>query len=175
MMFLANREISSKVNELVGPEGIAEDAVVAQISREVLNKLFGNEEPHCYGASVTKYQISKFCCNLRRMRGEVLADENRFLKEKNMEKKLNEVYGMLKLFSVILDLDNVTSASAAAVGTCDKQPSSSTSPSPFIDDDHYSPVMDDPSFGYRKIQMLLIRSFTGMDPLLALVIELVES
>nr|GEW55947.1 hypothetical protein [Tanacetum cinerariifolium] len=119
------------------------------------------------------------------MRGEVLADENRFLKEKvdnqtkeletskkqlatqnkkvesyrkqvetqglqmkNMEKKLNEVYGMLKLFSVIPDLDNVNSASAAAAGTCDKQPSSSTLPSPFIDDDHYSPVMDDPSFGY---------------------------
>ncbi|GKA67749.1 hypothetical protein Tco_0767666 [Tanacetum coccineum] len=179
-----NREISSKVKELVRREGIAEDAVVAQIAREVLYKLFGNEEPHCYGAGVTKSQISKFCCNLRRMRGEVLADENHFLKEKvdnqtkeletckkqlatqnkkvesyrkqvetqglqmkNMEKKLNEVYGMLKLFLAFLDLDNVTSAFAAA-STCDKQPSSSTSPSPFMDEDHYSPVMDDPSFGY---------------------------
>nr|GFB36538.1 basic helix-loop-helix leucine zipper transcription factor [Tanacetum cinerariifolium] len=148
MMVIANREISSKVKELVGPEGIAEDAMVAQIAREVLNKLFGNEEPHCYGAGVTKSQISKFCCNLRRMRGEVLADENSFLKEKNMEKKLHEVYGMLKLFPAIPDLDYVTSASAAAASTCNKQPSSSTSPSPFIDEDHYSPVMDDPSFGY---------------------------
>nr|GEW99087.1 probable E3 ubiquitin-protein ligase ARI2 [Tanacetum cinerariifolium] len=71
---IANREISSKVKELVGPEGIAEDAMVAHIARE------------------------------------------------NMEKKLHEVYGMLKLFPAISDLDNVTSASAAAAAsTCDKQ------------------------------------------------------
>ncbi|GKE52702.1 hypothetical protein Tco_1487858, partial [Tanacetum coccineum] len=50
MMVIANREISSKVKELVGPEGIAEDVMVAKIAREVLNKLLGNEEPHCYGA-----------------------------------------------------------------------------------------------------------------------------
>ncbi|GJT14781.1 ribose 5-phosphate isomerase A [Tanacetum coccineum] len=174
MMVIANREISSKVKELVGPEGIAEDVVVAKIAREVLNKLLGNEEPHCYGAGVTKSQISKFCCDLKRMRGEGLADENRFLKEKvdnqtkeihtqkkqiemcnkeletckrqlvtqnkkvesykkqvetqglqmkNMEQKLNEVYGMLKLLPAFPDLDNVASASASAVagGTCDKQ------------------------------------------------------
>ncbi|GKC11764.1 ribose 5-phosphate isomerase A [Tanacetum coccineum] len=144
MMVIANQEISSKVKELVGPEGIAEDAVVAKIAREVLNKLFGNEEPHCYGVGVTKSQISKFCCDLRRMRGEVLADENRFLKEKNMEQKLDGVYAMLKLLPAFPDLDNVASTSAA--GTCDKQPSST--PSPFMDEDHYSPVMDDPSFGY---------------------------
>ncbi|GKD45186.1 ribose 5-phosphate isomerase A [Tanacetum coccineum] len=140
MMVIANQEISSKVKELVGPEGIAEDAVVAKIAREVLNKLFGNEEPHCYGVGVTKSQISKFCCDLRRMRGEVLADENRFLKEKrlnkkvesykkqvetqglqmkNMEQKLKEVYGILKLLPAFLDLSNVASTSAA--GTCDKQ------------------------------------------------------
>ncbi|GKD09341.1 ribose 5-phosphate isomerase A, partial [Tanacetum coccineum] len=171
MMVIANREISSKVKELVGPEAIAEDAVVAKIAREVLNKLLGNEEPHCYGAGVTKSQISKFCCDLKRMRGEGLADENRFLKEKvdnqtkeihthkkqlemcnkeletckkqlasqnkkvesykkqvetqglqmkNMEQKLNEVYGMLKLLPAFPDLDNVASTSTAA-GTCDKQ------------------------------------------------------
>ncbi|GKB36892.1 hypothetical protein Tco_0881834 [Tanacetum coccineum] len=165
MMVIADREISSKVKELVGREGIAEDAMVAQIAMEVLNKLFGNEEPHCYGAGVTKSQISKFCCNLRRMRGEALADENDFLKEKvdhqtkeihthkkqiemcnkeletckrqlatqnkkvesykkqvetqglqmkNMEQKLNEVYGMLKLLPAFPDLDNVASASASA-------------------------------------------------------------
>nr|GEW47130.1 reverse transcriptase domain-containing protein [Tanacetum cinerariifolium] len=51
MMVIANREISSKVKELVGPEGIAEDFVVVKIARDVLNKLFGNEEPHCYGAA----------------------------------------------------------------------------------------------------------------------------
>ncbi|GKD85328.1 ribose 5-phosphate isomerase A [Tanacetum coccineum] len=196
MMVIANREISSKVKELVGPEGIAEDVVVAKIAREVLNKLLGNEEPHCYGAGVTKSQISKFCCDLKRMRGEGLADENRFLKEKvdnqtkeihthkkqlemcnkeletckkqlasqnkkvesykkqvetqglqmkNMEQKLNAVYGMLKLLPAFPDLDNVASTSTAA-GTCDKQPSSS--PSPFMDEDHYSPVMEHPSFGY---------------------------
>ncbi|GKF74076.1 ribose 5-phosphate isomerase A, partial [Tanacetum coccineum] len=31
MMVIANREISSKVKELVGPEGIAEDAAVAKL------------------------------------------------------------------------------------------------------------------------------------------------
>nr|GEX81115.1 ribose 5-phosphate isomerase, type A [Tanacetum cinerariifolium] len=82
MMVIANREISSKVKELAGLEGIVEDAVVAKIAREVINKLLGNEEPHCYGAGVTKSQISKFCCDLKRMRGEGLADENHFLKEK---------------------------------------------------------------------------------------------
>nr|GFB54356.1 hypothetical protein [Tanacetum cinerariifolium] len=41
-------------------------------------------------------------------------------------------------------LDNVTSTSAA--GTCDKQPSSS--PSSFMDEDHYSLVMEHPSFRY---------------------------
>nr|GFA61609.1 basic helix-loop-helix leucine zipper transcription factor [Tanacetum cinerariifolium] len=154
-----------------------------------------NEEPHCYGAGVTKSQISKFCCDLKRMRGEGLADENHFLKEKvdnqtkkihthkkqlemcnkeletckkqlasqnkkvesykkrvetqglqmkNMDQKLNVVYGMLKLLPAFPDLDNVASNSGA--GTCDKQPSSS--PSPFMDEDHYSPIMDHPSFGY---------------------------
>ncbi|GKA91621.1 ribose 5-phosphate isomerase A [Tanacetum coccineum] len=158
------------VKELVGPEGIAEDVMVAKIAREVLNKLLGNEEPHCYGAGVTKSQISKFCCDLKRMRGEGLADENRFLKEKvdnqtkeihthkkqlemcnkeletckkqlasqnkkvesykkqvetqglqikNMEQKLNEVYGMLKLLPAFPDLDNVASTSAA--GTCEQR------------------------------------------------------
>nr|GEU56790.1 ribose 5-phosphate isomerase, type A [Tanacetum cinerariifolium] len=194
MMVIANREISSKVKELVGPEGIAEDAVVAKIAREVINKLLGNEETHFYGAGVTKSKISKFCCDLKRMRGEGLTDENRFLKEKvdnqtneihthkkqlemcnkeletckkqlasqnkkvesykkqvetqglqmkNMNQKLNEVYGMLKLLLAFPNLDNVASISA---GTCEKQPSSS--PSPFMDEDHYSPVMDHPSFGY---------------------------
>nr|GEW90392.1 ribose 5-phosphate isomerase, type A [Tanacetum cinerariifolium] len=138
MMVIANLEISSKEKELVGPEGIAEDAVVAKIAREVINKLLGNEEPHCYGAGVTKSQIFKFCCGLKRMRSEGLADENRFLKEKNkkvesykkqvetqglqmknIDQKLNEVYGMLKLLHAFPNLDNVASTSAA--GTCDKQ------------------------------------------------------
>nr|GEX43841.1 ribose 5-phosphate isomerase, type A [Tanacetum cinerariifolium]GEX43851.1 ribose 5-phosphate isomerase, type A [Tanacetum cinerariifolium] len=130
-----------------------------------------------------------------RMRGEGLADENRFLKEKvdnqtkeihthkkqleicnkeletckkqlasqnkkvesykkqvetqglqmkNMDQKLNEVYGMLKLLPAFPDLDNVVSTSAPS--SCDKQPFSS--PSPFMDKDHYSPVMDHPLFGY---------------------------
>ncbi|GJX11494.1 hypothetical protein Tco_0201353 [Tanacetum coccineum] len=138
---IENQEISSKVKELVGPEGIAEDAVVEKIAREVLNKLLGNEEPRCYGAGVIKSQISKFCCDLKRMRGKGLADENHFLKEKNkkvksykkqvetqglqmknMEQKLNEVYGMLKLLPAFPDLDNVASTSTStAVGTCDKQ------------------------------------------------------
>nr|GEU97721.1 tetratricopeptide-like helical domain, DYW domain protein [Tanacetum cinerariifolium] len=113
MMVIANQEISSKVKELVGPEGIAEDAVVAKIAREVINKLLGNKEPHCYGAGVTKSQISKFCCDLKRLRGEDLADENSFLKEKNMDQKLNEVYGMLKLLPAFPDLDNVASTFAA--------------------------------------------------------------
>ncbi|GJZ84556.1 ribose 5-phosphate isomerase A [Tanacetum coccineum] len=95
MMVIANQEISSKVKELVGPEGIAEDAVVAKIARDVLNKLFGNEEPHCYGVGVTKSQISKFCCDLRRMRGEVLADENRFLKEK-VDNQTKEIHTQKK-------------------------------------------------------------------------------
>nr|GEW68082.1 ribose 5-phosphate isomerase, type A [Tanacetum cinerariifolium] len=56
----------------------------------------------------------------------------------------NEVYGMLKLLPAFPDLDNVASTSAA--GACDKQPSSS--PSPFMNEDHYSPVIDHPSFGY---------------------------
>nr|GEV47443.1 ribose 5-phosphate isomerase, type A [Tanacetum cinerariifolium] len=70
--------------------------------------------------------------------------ETQGLQMKNMDQKLNEVYGMLKLLPAFPDLDNVASTSAA--GTCDKQPSSS--PSPFMDEDHYSPVMDHPSFGY---------------------------
>nr|GFB47901.1 probable LRR receptor-like serine/threonine-protein kinase IRK [Tanacetum cinerariifolium] len=41
------------------------------------------------------------------------------------------------------DLDNVAST-FAPTGTFDKQPSSS--PSPFMDEDHYLPVMDDLSF-----------------------------
>nr|GEV38264.1 ribose 5-phosphate isomerase, type A [Tanacetum cinerariifolium] len=196
MMVIAYREISSKIKELGGPEGIVENAVVEKIAREVLNKLFGNEEPHCYRAGVTKSQISKFFCDLRRIRGKGLADENRFLKEKvdnqtkeiythkkqlemcnkeletckkqlatknkkvesykkqvetqgfqmkNMEQKLNEVYGMLKVLPAFLDLYNHASTSAAA-GTYDKQPS--YSPSPFVDVDNYSPIMDHPSFAY---------------------------
>nr|GEU51891.1 ribose 5-phosphate isomerase, type A [Tanacetum cinerariifolium] len=128
MMVIANQEISSKVKELVGPEGIAEDAMVAKIAREVINKLLGNEELHCYGAGVTKSQIYKFCCDLKRMRGEGLADENHFLKEKNAQTS-----------SCIPDLDNVASTSAA--DTCDKKPSSR--PSPFMDEDHYSPELDE--------------------------------
>ncbi|GKE40412.1 hypothetical protein Tco_1463817 [Tanacetum coccineum] len=144
MMVIAKQEISSKMKELGGPEGIVENVVVEKIAREVLNKHFGNKEPHCYGAGVTKSQISKFCCDLRRMRGEVLADENHFLKEKqlatlnkkvesykkqvetqglqmnNMEQKLNEVYGMLKVLLAFPDLYNPVSTSAAG-GTYDKQ------------------------------------------------------
>ncbi|GKB71917.1 hypothetical protein Tco_0933329 [Tanacetum coccineum] len=140
MMVIVNREISSKVKELVGPEGITEDVVVAKIAREVLNKLLGNEEPHCYGAGVTKSQISKYCCDLKRMRGKGLADEKKIKEEasqnkkvesykkqvetrglqmKNMEQKLNEVYGMLKLLPAFPDLDNVASTSVVA-STCDK-------------------------------------------------------
>ncbi|GKD41117.1 hypothetical protein Tco_1261324 [Tanacetum coccineum] len=70
--------------------------------------------------------------------------ETQGLQMKNMEQKLDGVYAMLKLLPAFPDLDNVASTSAA--GTCDKQPSST--PSPFMDEDHYSPVMDDPSFGY---------------------------
>nr|GEV37358.1 hypothetical protein [Tanacetum cinerariifolium] len=115
MMVIANREISSKVKELVGPEGIAEDVVVAKIARE-------NKKVESY-----KKQV-----------------ETQGLQMKNMDQKLNEVYGMLKLLPVFPDLDNVASNSGA--GTCDKHPSSS--PSPFMDEDHYSPIMDHPSFGY---------------------------
>ncbi|GJY50749.1 hypothetical protein Tco_0441596 [Tanacetum coccineum] len=71
--------------------------------------------------------------------------ETQDLQMKNMEQKLNEVYGMLKLLPAFPNLDNVASTSAAA-GTCDKQPFSS--PSPFMDEDHYLPVMEHPSFGY---------------------------
>ena len=83
-MFLvkANEEILRKKKEIGGPEGDVEHAVVAGIAREVLNKLIGDEEPHCFGAGVTKSQVSKFCCDLRKMRGEVLTNENRFLLEK---------------------------------------------------------------------------------------------
>nr|GEY33215.1 hypothetical protein [Tanacetum cinerariifolium] len=144
---IANREISSKVKELVGPE-----------------------EPHCYGAGVTKSQISKFCCDPNRMRGEGLADENYFLKEKvdNQTKEIHTHKKQLEMCNKesetckkqlasqnkkvesykkqveTQDLDNVASTSAA--GTCDKHPPSS--PSPFMDEDHYSSVMDHPSFGY---------------------------
>ena len=79
---IANQELSKKKLELVGPEGNIEPALEAEIAREVLNKLFGNEEPRCFGAGVTKSQITKFSCDLRMMRGEVLANENRFLLEK---------------------------------------------------------------------------------------------
>ncbi|PWA69540.1 Stress up-regulated Nod 19 [Artemisia annua] len=40
-----------------GPEGDVEHAVEAEIAREVLNKLIGDEEPHCFGAGVTKSQV----------------------------------------------------------------------------------------------------------------------
>nr|GEY21836.1 basic helix-loop-helix leucine zipper transcription factor [Tanacetum cinerariifolium] len=43
--------------------------------------------------------------------------ETQDLQMKNMDQKLNEVYGMLKLFPAFPDLDNVASTSAA--GTCD--------------------------------------------------------
>ncbi|GJV88950.1 ribose 5-phosphate isomerase A [Tanacetum coccineum] len=114
MMVIANREISSKVKELVGPEGIAEDAAVAKL--------------------------------LGRMRGEGLADKNRFLKEKvdNQTKEIHTHKKQLEMCNKELetckkqlaahnkkvesykkqvetqDLDNVASTSAAA-GTCDKR------------------------------------------------------
>lgn len=78
----ANEEILRKKKEIGGPEGDVEHAVVAEIAREVLNKLIGDEEPHCFGAGVTKSQVSKFSCDLTKMRGEVLTNENRFLLEK---------------------------------------------------------------------------------------------
>ena len=60
---------------------------MAENAREVLNKLIGDEEPHCFGAGVTKSQVSKFSRDLRKMRGEVLKNENRFLLEKVETKK----------------------------------------------------------------------------------------
>ena len=78
----ANREIERKKLELGGPEVNVEDDVVAEIARNVLNKLIGDEKPHCFGAGVTKSQVSKFSRDLRKMRGDVLANENRFLLEK---------------------------------------------------------------------------------------------
>nr|GEZ92198.1 hypothetical protein [Tanacetum cinerariifolium] len=112
MMVIVDREISSKVKELVGLEGIAEDAMVAQIARE--------------------------------MRGEALADENDFLKEKvdNQTKKIHTHKKKLEMCNKELetcknqlatqnkkvksykkqietqDLDN---AASAATSTCDKQ------------------------------------------------------
>ncbi|PWA61332.1 RING/U-box superfamily protein [Artemisia annua] len=157
----ANDEILRKKKEIGGSEGDVEHAVVAEIAREVLNKLIGDEEPHCFGAGVTKSQVSKFSCDLRKMRGEVLTNENRFLLEKvetqkktirdskkqvetqglqlkNMGESLSELHGMLKVFQTAFpDLYNVAST-AAATRTCDKHPSSSVSPVL----DHYSPVMD---------------------------------
>ncbi|PWA63681.1 Ribose 5-phosphate isomerase, type A [Artemisia annua] len=78
----ANEEILRKKKEIGGPEGDVEHAVEAEIAMEVLNKLIGDEEPHCFGAGVTKSQVSKFSCDLRKMRGDVLTYENRFLLEK---------------------------------------------------------------------------------------------
>nr|GEW54622.1 hypothetical protein [Tanacetum cinerariifolium] len=69
--------------------------------------------------------------------------ETQGLQMQNMKQKLDEVYGMLKLLPTFPDLDNVAST-FAPTGTFDKQPSSS--PSPFMDEDHYLPVMDDLSF-----------------------------
>ena len=83
----ANREIERKKLELGGPEGNVEDDVVAEIARNVLNKLIGDEKPHCFGAGVTKSQISKFSCDLRKMRGEVITNENRVLLEKVQTQK----------------------------------------------------------------------------------------
>nr|GEU29538.1 basic helix-loop-helix leucine zipper transcription factor [Tanacetum cinerariifolium] len=112
MMVIADREISSKVKELVGLESIGEDTMVAQIARE-------NKKVESYRKQV----------------------ETQGLQMKNMEQKLNEVYGMLILLPMFPDLDNVAFTFAAAAGTCDKQLSLSTSPSPFMDEDHYSPIM----------------------------------
>ena len=78
----ANEEILRKKKEIGGPEGDVEHDVEAEIAREVLNKLIGDEEPHCFGAGVTKSQVSKFSRDLRKMRGDVLTNENRFLLEK---------------------------------------------------------------------------------------------
>nr|GEX08766.1 ribose 5-phosphate isomerase, type A [Tanacetum cinerariifolium] len=46
--------------------------------------------------------------------------ETQGLQMKNMEQKLNEVYGMLKLLPAFPHLDNVASTSAGG-GTCDKR------------------------------------------------------
>nr|GEZ64418.1 ribose 5-phosphate isomerase, type A [Tanacetum cinerariifolium] len=45
--------------------------------------------------------------------------ETQGLQMKNMDQKLNEVYGMLKLLPAFPDLDNV--AFTFAAGTCDKE------------------------------------------------------
>ena len=86
----ANEEILRKKKEIGGPEGDVEHAVVAGIAREILRKLIGDEEPHCFGAGVTKSQVSKFSRDLRKMRGEVQTNENRFLLEKVETKKNNK-------------------------------------------------------------------------------------
>ena len=86
----ANEEILRKKKEIGGPEGDVEHAVEAEIAREVLNKLIGDEEPHCFGAGVTKSQVSKSSCDIRKMKGDVLTNENRFLLEKVETKKNNQ-------------------------------------------------------------------------------------
>nr|GEU98882.1 hypothetical protein [Tanacetum cinerariifolium] len=81
--------------------------------------------------------------------------ETQGLQIKNMDQKLNEVYGMLKLLPAFPDLDDVASTSAA--GTCDKEPSSS--PSPFMDEDHYSPVMDHPEEKHSGPKKMILGMF----------------
>ncbi|GKA14230.1 hypothetical protein Tco_0693876 [Tanacetum coccineum] len=138
---IVNREISSKVKELVGPEGITEDVVVDNQTKEIHThkkqlEMCNKELETC------KKQLASQNKKVESYKKQV---ETQGLQMKNMEQKLNAVYGMLKLLPAFPDLDNVASTFTAA-GTCDKQPSSS--PSPFMDEDHYSPVMEHLSFGY---------------------------
>ncbi|GJW65753.1 hypothetical protein Tco_0117637 [Tanacetum coccineum] len=100
MMVITKREISSKIKELGGPEGIVENAVVEKIAREMCNK----ELETCEKQLATQNK------KVESYKKQV---ETQGLQMKNIEQKLNEVYGMLKVLPAFPDLYNHVSASAA--------------------------------------------------------------
>ncbi|GKD78165.1 hypothetical protein Tco_1340786, partial [Tanacetum coccineum] len=76
----AKKELSRKTKAIGGYEPVDHE-VEAEIARDIIQKLRpGRVTGH--GAGVKKSQVTKFGIEYRRMRGEEISDEKRFLLEK---------------------------------------------------------------------------------------------
>ncbi|XP_071732817.1 uncharacterized protein [Rutidosis leptorrhynchoides] len=86
LMVKARAEVSKKVKVLaVGiPEPMNHEKQ-SEIAREVMMELMGPNRPgraRFHGAGVTKSQVTKFAYDTRKVRGEAVTKENRFLSDK---------------------------------------------------------------------------------------------
>ncbi|XP_071711140.1 uncharacterized protein [Rutidosis leptorrhynchoides] len=75
------------------------------IARDVMTELMGPNKPgraHFHGAGVTKSQVTKFGCDLRKLRGDVVTKENRFLLE-----KVNSQNKQIEMQSKMIEVQNV--------------------------------------------------------------------